>query len=136
MPDLFTWNDSYSVKVNLCDAQHQKLFAIMNDLADAMRAGKGSTIIRRTAAELLQYTRTHFQQEEALLRKAHYPQIAPHQLMHRRFVADVELLDRQAREGHSTNSVAVLNMLRDWLANHIQKMDKAYSAHLNAAGIR
>jgi hemerythrin len=26
-------------------------------------------------------------------------------------------------------------MLRDWLVNHIQKVDKQYSAYLNAAGI-
>jgi hemerythrin len=133
---LFTWNDSYSVKVNLCDTQHQKLFAIMNELADAMRMGKGREVISRTVSELLLYTRTHFQQEEALLRKTNYPQLAGHQEMHRRFIADVELFDRQAREGHTANSVQLLNMLRDWLVNHIQKMDKAYSAHLNAAGIR
>lgn len=136
MPDLFTWNASYSVKVNLCDTQHQRLFAIMNELADAMRSGKGSTVVTRTVGELLQYTRTHFQQEEALLRRSNFPQLGAHQEMHRRFVADVELLDRQTREGHTANSVAVLNLLRDWLVNHIQKMDKAYSAHLNAAGIR
>jgi hemerythrin-like metal-binding protein len=107
----------------------------MNELADAMRSGKGSTVVGRTIGELLQYTRTHFQQEEALLRKASFPQLAAHQEMHRRFVADVELLDRQTREGHTANSVQVLNLLRDWLANHIQKVDKSYSAHLNAAGI-
>jgi hemerythrin len=135
MPPLFTWNDSYSVKVNLCDTQHQKLFAIMNELADAMRVGKGSSVVSRTVGELLQYTRTHFQQEEALLRRANYPQLAAHQEMHRRFVADVESLDRETRDGHTANSVAVLNMLRNWLVNHIQKTDKAYSAHLNAAGI-
>lgn len=131
-----TWNDSYSVKVSLCDAQHQKLFALINELAEAMRVGKGSTVITRTIGELLLYTRTHFQQEESLLRRANFPQLVAHQEMHRRFVADVELLDRQTREGHTANSVAVLNLLRDWLVNHIQKMDKAYSAHLNAAGIR
>jgi hemerythrin len=135
MPPLFTWNDSYSVKVNLCDTQHQKLFAIMNELADAMRSGKGSAVLSRTAGELLQYTRTHFQQEEALLRRANFPQLAAHEELHRRFVADVELLDRQTREGKTGNAVQVLNMLRDWLVNHIQKTDKAYSAHLNAAGI-
>jgi hemerythrin len=133
---LFTWNDSYSVKVSLCDAQHQKLFAIMNELADAMRLGKGQEILSRTIGELMQYTRTHFQQEEALLRKANFPQLAAHQQMHQRFVADLEMLDRNTREGRTGNSVPLLNMLRDWLVNHIQKMDKAYSAHLNAAGIR
>ena len=37
----FAWNESYSVHVRQFDAQHQKLFEIINTLADAMRMGKG-----------------------------------------------------------------------------------------------
>jgi hemerythrin len=48
----------------------------------------------------------------------------------------VEALLKQTREGRAANSIQVLNLLRDWLANHIQKTDKAYSDCLNAAGIR
>jgi len=135
MAPLFTWNDSYSVKVALCDSQHKKLFAIINDLADAMRMGQGREMISNTTRELLDYTRTHFAQEEELLKKTNYPQLALHQEMHRKFVADVEALDRQTREGRAANSVQVLNLLRDWLVNHIQKTDRMYSSHLNAAGI-
>jgi hemerythrin len=133
---LFTWNDSYSVKVALCDQQHKNLFDIINRLADAMRMGKGDEVVSKTVGELLQYTRTHFQQEEALLKRANYPQLAPHQEQHKKFVADVEGLLQQTREGRAANSIQVLNLLRDWLVNHIQKTDKAYSDCLNAAGIR
>jgi hemerythrin-like metal-binding protein len=132
---LFTWNDSYSVKVALCDQQHKKLFEIINTLADAMRSGKGNDVVSKTVGELLQYTRTHFQAEEALLRKANFPQLAAHQEMHKKFVNDVEGLVNQAREGKAANSIQVLNLLRDWLVNHIQKTDKQYSECLNAAGI-
>jgi hemerythrin len=133
---LFTWNDSYSVKVALCDQQHKNLFDIINRLADAMRMGKGDEIVSKTVGELLQYTRTHFTQEEALLKRANYPQLAPHQEQHKKFVADVEGLLQQTREGRAANSIQVLNLLRDWLVNHIQRTDKAYSDCLNAAGIR
>jgi len=133
---LFTWNDSYSVRAELCDMQHKKLFEIINQLADAMRMGKGNDVMSRMVAELLLYTRTHVQQEEALLRKTNYPQLAGHQELHRRFVTNVEVLDEQMRAGRTANSVQVLNLLRDWLLNHIQKADKQYSAHLNAAGFR
>jgi hemerythrin len=133
---LFTWNDSYSVKVVLCDQQHKNLFDIINRLADAMRMGKGDEVVSKTVGELLQYTRTHFQQEEALLKRANYPQLAPHQEQHKKFVADIEALIRQTKEGKAANSIQVLNLLRDWLVNHIQKTDKAYSDCLNAAGIR
>jgi hemerythrin len=133
---LFTWNDSYSVKVAMCDQQHKKLFEIINNLADAMRIGKGNDVVGKTVGELLAYTRTHFQQEEALLQKTNYPQLAAHQELHRKFVQDIESLVQRAKEGKATNSIQVLNMLRDWLVNHIQKTDKAYSGHLNAAGIQ
>jgi hemerythrin len=133
---LFTWNDSYSVKVTLCDQQHKNLFDIINRLADAMRMGRGDEVVSKTVGELLQYTRTHFQQEEALLKKANYPELASHQGAHMKFVADVEALLKQTRAGRAANSIQVLNLLRDWLVNHIQKTDKAYSDCLNAAGIR
>jgi hemerythrin-like metal-binding protein len=135
MAPLFTWNDSYSVKVALCDTQHKKLFAIINELADAMRMGKGQEVISKTVQELLDYTRIHFGQEEELLQKTNYPQLRPHQELHRKFVADVQALEKQTREGQAANSVQVLQLLRDWLVNHIQKTDRMYSGHLNAAGI-
>jgi hemerythrin-like metal-binding protein len=122
--------------VALCDQQHKNLFDIINRLADAMRMGKGDEIVSKTVGELLQYTRTHFTQEEALLKRANYPQLAPHQEQHKKFVADVEGLLQQTREGRAANSIQVLNLLRDWLVNHIQRTDKAYSDCLNAAGIR
>jgi len=136
MPPLFTWNDSYSVKVALCDQQHKKLFEIINELADAMRSGKGQATVSKTVGELLEYTHTHFGQEEALLKASNYPELAAHQALHKKFVADVEALKNQADLGRAANSVQVLNMLRDWLLNHIQKVDKQYSAHLNAAGVQ
>jgi hemerythrin len=136
MAPLFTWNDSYSVKVALCDAQHKRLFAIINELADAMRMGKGQDVVSTTVKELLDYTRSHFNAEEGLLKKTNYPQLGPHQELHRKFVAEVETLEKQTREGKLADPVRMLAMLRDWLVNHIQKTDQQYSGHLNAAGIR
>jgi hemerythrin len=37
--------------------------------------------------------------------------------------------------GKRVNAAQLLSLMRDWLVNHIQKADKRYSAHLNAAGI-
>jgi hemerythrin len=132
---LFTWNETYSVKVAQCDEQHRKLFAMINELADAMRMGQGQEVVNKTVGELLQYTRTHFEQEEQLMEKAGYPHLSAHQALHRKFVAEVEAVQKEMQAGRQANSVKVLNMLRDWLVNHIQKTDKQYSAHLNAAGI-
>jgi hemerythrin len=133
---LISWDQSYSVKVKRCDEDHQKLFALMNTLHDAMRVGKGRTVIRQIVSELSDYTQTHFQAEEALMEQANYPALAGHRVEHQRFIARVAGFQKDLDSGTSGNSVAVLEFLKDWLVKHIKKLDQSYSAHLNANGIQ
>lgn len=131
----FVWNDSYSVHVDQFDAQHRKLFEIINTLADAMRAGKGDDAIRDVVTQLAVYTRTHFLQEEVAMRQSGYPELAAHQAVHNKLLQDVEKYKAELLEGRKPNVVAVLNFLQNWLVQHIQKTDKKYSDHLNAHGL-
>ena len=41
---LMTWNDRYSVGVGVLDQQHIALFAILNDLYDAMKKGQAQAV--------------------------------------------------------------------------------------------
>jgi len=132
---LVTWDQSYSVKVKRCDEDHQKLFALMNSLHDAMRVGKGRNVIGEIVTELSDYTETHFRAEEALMEKAKYPALPTHRLEHQKFVAQVLGFKKELEAGMAGNPVAVLEFLKDWLAKHIKKVDQSYSAHLNANGI-
>lgn len=132
----FVWNDSYTVHVGQFDAQHKKLFAIINELADAMRIGKGEDVIREVVGQLAVYTRTHFLQEEVAMRQTGYPDLAAHQEQHNRLMADVEKYKTDLIEGRNPNLVAILNFLQNWLVQHIQKSDKKYSDHLNSHGLR
>jgi len=132
----FVWNDSYSVHVHQFDLQHQKLFEIINALADAMRVGKGEDVICEVVGQLAVYTRTHFLQEELAMRQTGYPGLAAHQQQHNKLLVDVEKYKTDLLEGRKPNLVAVLNFVREWLVQHIQKADKQYSDHLNAHGLR
>jgi hemerythrin len=132
----FAWNDACSVHVEFCDAQHKNLFAVINRLADAIRMNLSHHLVARTAGELLHSARTHCQQEEALLRKAHDPRLASHIAAHRALVARVEALCRQSRKARSSISPEAINQLHARLAQHIRTMDKACSTLLHAAGIR
>jgi len=132
---LFVWNDSYSVKVNRCDQDHQKLFSILNSLHEAMRVGKGSAIIATVLDELSDYTNVHFQAEEGLLQQSKYPGLRPHQAEHKKFVDRINEFQTDLSAGIGT-SISVVEFLKDWLATHIKKIDQQYSAHLNAAGIK
>jgi len=132
---LVTWDQSYSVKVKRCDQEHQKLFQLMNALHDAMRVGKGRTLIQQILGELNDYTKIHFRAEEGLMELAKYPALAGHRIEHQKFVTRVAQFQKDLDAGTGGNSVAVLEFLKDWLVKHIQKIDQSYSAHLNAHGI-
>jgi hemerythrin-like metal-binding protein len=129
---LYNWKPGYSVNVKSCDAEHVKLFALINNLHEAMQSGKGAQVIQRVVGELERYTQTHFSAEEALMAKARYPALAAHRVEHQKFV---EAVAKFRKQGITGQSVAVLTFLNDWLINHIMRTDQQYSAHLNAHGI-
>lgn len=132
---LVTWDSSYSVNVKSCDAEHQKLFALINDLHAAMKVGQGRTVLGDIVRELEKYTQTHFLAEEGLLQRAQYPKLDDHRGQHREFIARVKKFRDDLEKGGGGDSVAVLTFLKDWLAKHIKQTDKGYSEYLNSHGV-
>ena len=61
---LITWNNMLSTGVTEQDNQHKKLIDLINQLNDAMQAGKGSEVLGKVLAELVNYTVFHFGYEE------------------------------------------------------------------------
>jgi hemerythrin len=132
---LINWDSSYSVKVAELDGHHQKLFSLVNELHDAMREGKGSSVIRSIVQELVTYTQTHFQREEELMEQTKFPGLGVHCMEHQKLIAKVGEYKTALDSGKGVNTTAVLEFLRDWLAKHINRVDKGYSSHLNGSGI-
>ena len=133
---LVTWDETYSVRVKKLDEQHQKLFALLNALHEAMRHGSGQAAVREILQELATYTVTHFRAEEELMRKTDYQGFAAHQAEHQRFVAKVQQLTQDLEAGSNVSSMQVVGFIKDWLAEHIKRTDGSYSAHLNAHGVQ
>jgi len=133
---LVTWDQTYSVSVKKMDDQHQRLFALINALHDAMRQGKGQAAVQDTVRELSSYTATHFRAEEELLRKSNYPGLAAHQAEHQKYIAKVNQFAEDLNSGKNASSISVLGFLKDWLAEHIKRTDRSYSAFLNSRGLQ
>ena len=132
--DLVTWDASYSVKVEQFDEDHRRLFAFLNKLHDAMKAGHGDQVIQGVVKEMADYTKFHFSAEEAVLQKTDYPDLAAHRAQHQSFIKKVEEFQHDLKAGKGGQSIAVTGFLRDWLSNHIKQTDRQYSSHLNAHG--
>ena len=131
----FTWNEKYSVHIREIDEQHKKLVALINELFEAMKAGKDQEILGKVIAVLLTYAKSHFATEERLMRDYGYPEYLVHKQVHDSLSKKVFDLNAEYQAGKPVLTVQLMNFLKDWLINHILGTDKKYSAFLNSKGV-
>jgi hemerythrin-like metal-binding protein len=131
-----TWSTQYSVGISTIDSQHQKLVGLLNDLHAAMMQGKGKAIIGKILDGLAEYTVSHFAHEERLMQLYRYPEFAQHKAIHDKLIAQVKKLQEDLRGEKATISLDVMSFLQRWLVDHIQGVDKKYTAHMQAAGVK
>jgi len=130
------WSDKYSVGVRALDEQHTGLFQTLNDLHAAMLKGQAQSLTGPLLRKLVEYTRRHFAAEESMLVSTRYPELAAHREKHRELTKQVEEYVSRFEKGEITLNLSLMNFLRDWLTNHIQKTDKEYGPWLNEHGVR
>jgi hemerythrin len=130
------WSAELSVGVADMDEQHKKLINMINDLNAAMRAGKGKETIGTTLGGLVEYTQTHFTNEEKILDTHGYPALTAQRMEHRNFIKKISDFKKNLESGSIMISMDVMNFLYDWLKNHIMKTDKGYTSFLNGKGVR
>ena len=127
------WNDTFKIGLPHIDAQHQQLFDLIDELHQAMLAGKSKEVLGKVLGKLVDYTVKHFGTEEALMRSAHCPTLRDHMREHEQFAAKVKEFERQYREGKALITVGLMDFLQNWLVNHINAVDKRLASELNAA---
>ena len=124
------------VGVKEIDTQHRKLVDLANELADAVRAGKGKETLGKTLAELVRYTQTHFATEEKLMDQHKYPATTEHKQLHKDLVKTVSDFKAKFDKGDAALSEEIMNFLRDWLTKHIMNTDKALARDLKLKGVQ
>ncbi|MBZ0254621.1 bacteriohemerythrin, partial [bacterium] len=129
--DVFIqWSDSMSVNQHEIDQQHKRLFELVNQLYDAMKAGQGTNNLSRILKELIRYTKNHFSAEEQYMEKAGYPKLEAHKKIHEGFAMKVLEFQRAFESGEVVLSQDILDFLKEWLVNHIMKQDQEYAPYL------
>ena len=100
-----------------------------------MKARKGKEAIGNLLGELVDYTHYHFATEEKYFRLYNYPSFDVHKSEHdlmRNLVADLKLKFDANTE---TIIVDVMELLKDWLSDHVLGSDQKYGSFLNEQGI-
>ena len=132
---LFNWNASLELKISSIDSQHQKLVEYINELYDAMMAGKGNDVLGSVFQKLITYTQDHFAYEEKLFETHGYSETSQHAKAHASLKSTVSDFYTKFQKGEMAVSSELMNFLKEWLMNHILKEDKAYVPFLKNKGV-
>jgi hemerythrin len=133
---LFVWDSKYSVNIREIDQQHQKLFALFNQLYEAMQEGHGNDVVGKVLTGVLDYTAYHFAFEEKLFRQYGYADEAAHRAEHAKLTEQAKTLVQKLHAGQAHVTMATLKFLCDWLNNHILGSDKKFGPFLIGKGLR
>ena len=134
MPFL-EWDEKYSVHIAEVDGQHKDIFAIINELHDAMKERRGDQILGRILSELIDYTHEHFATEEKYFLRHKYPGFEVHKSEHdlmRTLVTELKMKHDKEEQGVT---IETMELLKDWLSDHVLGADQKYGLFLKERGI-
>jgi hemerythrin-like metal-binding protein len=132
---LIDWSNDLSVHIHEIDEQHKILIGLINDMYDALKAARGKDAVENILPRLVDYTVTHFANEEHIMEKHGYPGFLNHRKLHEALKAQVGEYAARLKEGRSTAVVEFMAFLKDWLTKHIVGVDMKYSPHLRKKGM-
>ncbi|WP_421143987.1 bacteriohemerythrin [Aeromonas dhakensis] len=133
--DLLHWNEAFMVQVPSMDNQHLGLFEAMNRLYQVVIDKSPAQLRKQRLDELLKLATRHFADEEQVMEQAGYPELRRHKQEHARLLTELDTLMQRNGPDDEEFNMELLVFLKNWLLNHISKVDKQYSGSLRQAGI-
>lgn len=140
MPKL-EWDELFATGITRYDNQHKVLFDYINELRSITLGKSGPEArltIEKVLASLVNYTLTHFLDEEVELYRFGYPDFDDHKAEHDQFIVAVRDLYIRFRAGKSDMRIIcaeILAVVSEWIQGHILVKDKAYGEFLKSKGI-
>jgi hemerythrin len=135
MAEKIRWAKKYEIGVPRIDSQHQKLFELTQDLIDGVEKGKGRQILLDVLKSLIEYTKTHFVDEERIMKEVNFPEYQVHFREHEDFIKKVYESTSEFLQGHSVPTIKLTEFLYSWLVDHILIHDKHIGIHIRENNI-
>lgn len=101
------WREQMSVANTLIDNEHKYLIDQINALEIALNTKDNHDILVETLNHLVSYTKTHFDHEESIQRKIHYPQLDEHTLEHKKLMQNLYAIKKRLDKVLGTDPVEI-----------------------------
>jgi methyl-accepting chemotaxis protein/hemerythrin len=127
MAEYIIWKDEYSASEMTIDFQHRQIIGIINAMFALVKNKISGDEITKLLANLKNYTETHFDYEEKIIKMINYPDIKKHKTLHKIMAEKTAALCKVQKS--SVNGIMpdeVLGFLKDWWVNHIRNLDVQY----------
>lgn len=129
------WRDDWQLGCDCLDDQHIELASVLNQLHryvvhDDESPYKERTEITRQLSRLVDVTRRHFKNEEALMRAHDYPRLEEHHYEHVMLLAELQELTREIESGGKPFTLDTLTALKHWQIYHVIYSDKLFANYM------
>ncbi|TLD81956.1 non-heme iron protein [Helicobacter sp. MIT 05-5293] len=116
------WNDEFSVRHEIIDQQHQRLFELAHKAYKIANSHTTRNEVKGIITEFFDYMKTHFKDEEQYMQAIGYPKLEEHKRIHRALIADMASMVKNI---HSANELKdkIMILAKDWLLVHILQED-------------
>ena len=132
------WTPRLAVGVESIDLQHRDLLELIGAVVEAAQSEEGAASLMGLLATLQENLAVHFADEEAEMRKAHYPATHRHQVEHNDLTRDLaSLVAEYGREGLTPNIAArVRNRVGLSPVTHVRRADREFGRYLRGVYVR
>ena len=127
---LITWTEELSVGIEGIDRQHRHLMRLINEVDEVIQEGGAYQQFAPVLNELIDYTSTHFSNEEELLKKNRCPDIGKHKKAHVRLLEELLGWKKKAGKIKVEDMGEHMIFLRIWFPGHILGVDKKDADYL------
>ncbi len=130
--DYISWNPNLELGIEYIDMQHKHLVELCNKLhSEILQNGKDSGAgwknqVAITLKECVNYVRTHFADEEKLMKLINYEGYDSHKKRHDEFSINVLETAKNFDTMSFTDAIKFAKFLYDWILSHIAHEDKLF----------
>lgn len=132
--NFIEWHAGLAIGVEPFDREHCDLVDAINALHALVGPRDDTTAFARAVDRLIRVAEDHFTHEEKVLRQHRCPNFGLHQREHDELLDDVTALRLVGNDPAEVTQM--LQMLRDWLLDHIVNFDQGYRRCLEGKEIR
>jgi hemerythrin len=120
------WKDEYSVGIKEIDDQHRYFISLLNNLYGAIGSSKNQIELEILFQKLSDYAEIHFATEEKYFNDFNYEGAEEHKLKHQEMRDEIVRIKNQESGNNIDFYGNIVYFLKDWLEDHLEKMDQKY----------